>query len=165
MTKFKPTQELIEAVELVFTSMAYVQSVRPVVQEIQQKILDNGNYEVSEDKQHLRPELRTIKRDEDSWLMDDAQFQDYFTKCKTEYDEQGLTTETKEECPLLVAEDLERQDRRAMLQAAQYITNIDPSKVWKLEKLTELEQLTLRLVAPFVSKTEALNRLKININK
>ena len=155
---FLPTPELIEAAELLFAAKAWVNTVKPIVRRIQQSVLDSHEFHPI-DKYKDTERDGPIKEPERTYLMTDSDFEIYFAECKRAYAREGLHTDKPEFCPLLVAENIERQARDLMLERARYITNIDHNQIWKLEFIHKLEELTCNLLSPFVDSERAIQRL------
>jgi hypothetical protein len=157
--EFKPTTAMVKAAEAVFMTKAYADMIRPIVRGYQQEILDYEKYEYDEKQFERRGKTPKdwIKKPGDTYLMRDNDFQHYLKRCRQEQEKAGLKTDSPEQCPLLVAEDQERKAINLLIEAMIPITGIDSHKLLcsGMDNYDEYVNLTLRLLAPFVS-----NRLK-----
>ena len=156
-TQFIPTKEMKQATKVVFVSMAWTETVKPIVKNIQQKVLAENKYPYSDeniklytrhDKDYKFPEY--ITEEKDTYLMSDDDFKDYHKKCRELEDKAGMKVDNPEHCPLLVAENLERQAKREFLRIMQPITKINPDDVWNLDHYKKLTDLSLSLMANFI---------------
>ena len=82
--------------------------------------------------------------------MAESSFLDYHKKCRELEDKAGMKVDNPEHCPLLVAENLERQAKREFLRIMQPITKINPDDVWNLDHYKKLTDLSLSLMANFI---------------
>jgi hypothetical protein len=154
---FKPKAELIEAVETVFATMAYAQTIEHPLLEIQKKILNAFRF--YEDQSKTGNKKKRIFNPDHTYLMSKEDFSDYETKYRAAFINEGFTA-PEGQCPLLIAQSWETTARQEMRKASFYITNIDSSKYIPLDKLRLLDELTLKLVAPFVDKDAATQRFE-----
>jgi hypothetical protein len=147
--KFIITDEMKRAAKTVFKTMAFTRIIRPIVEGYQQKILDE-----IKPKDVYKNEV--ITNPKYSYQMNDADFSVYLRRCNEERIKAKLHVENEEFCPLLVAEDLQRQAERAFVETMEPITHLTADKVLcsknGLENYAKLIDLSLRLVAPYVDK-------------
>ena len=152
MRKFQPTPTMVTAAQVVFLSMAFVQTIRPIVLKYQTEILAKGQW-------HIRPEFATRLGDtvildpKDSYLMSDKDFAKYDAQCKLARVNANLHVDKEEHCPLLIAEDLQRQAEHALVAAMMFelpTVTLDKLLQAGMDKYKEYVDLTLRLLAPFV---------------
>jgi hypothetical protein len=156
MTNTKPniniTPEMKQAAKTVFKAMAFAQTIRPIVEGYQQKIIDEIKPRV--DPKHGWAKNKTVTTFKDSCLMCDEDFKIYLKRCNEERIKAKLHVDNEEFCPLLVAEDLQRQAERAFIEAMEPITHLTLDKVLcsknGLENYRKLIDLSLRLLAPYV---------------
>jgi hypothetical protein len=147
--KFTPTPEMVSAAEAVFTIMAMVGTIRPVVIGYQTEILKQGQWRV-------RPQFATRRGDEvitdpaQSYLMSEENFADYDAKCKAARLEAKLPVEKEGNCPLLEAESLLIKAERALIDAMQPVTGLTAERFVPMSARKEYIDLTLKLLAPFV---------------
>jgi hypothetical protein len=152
------TPELIRATKAVFLAQAFTQTIRPIVEGYQQKV-------INELKPLNMDTLEVITSFKDSYTMTDCQFSEYFRLCNIEREKAGLKVENPEFCPLLVAEDMERKANRNLLEQAEYITHLSPDDVLcsvkGLENYNKLVDLTLRFMAGYCKD----HRIELNALK
>lgn len=150
-SRFTPTSNMVLAAENVFKAMAFEQTVRPIVEAYQKAILAEGKWVVREEfARNLAQEVITDSKH--SYLMSDADFAVYVTKCNVERDKAGLVVELDEQCPLLVAENILMQAKRGMMTVMSDITKIKEPSALPLKEYKKLVELTLQLLAPFIEK-------------
>lgn len=156
MTVFTPTPAMVSAAEAVFTTMAMAQSIRPVVIAYQTEILRQGQW-------RIKPEFANRLGDEVitdpalSYLMSDENFTDYSAKCRAARDQAKLGEYNEDQCPLLMAEHLQIQAERALIDSMQSVTGLSAERFVPMSKRKEYIDLTLKLLAPFVrSATEII---------
>lgn len=157
MKNFTPTPAMISAAETLFTAMAFAETIRLIVLKYKTEILAEGRW-------HIKSEFATRLKDEvildprRSYLMSDEDFAIYNTKCKIARDKANLKVDHDEQCPLLVAEELERQAKRALINAMADITKITADKLLNagMVKYDHYVDLSLKLMAPFVRDAKQL---------
>ena len=151
MQKFKPTPEMIAAAETVFLTMAFVQTIRPVVLEYQASILALGNWKIAP-RFADRLGSEVILDPKMSYLMTSANFALYEQKCKLARVVARLHVAKEDQCPLLVAEHLARQAEQALVDAMSEITNLSVDKLLSSgqDQYKQFIELTLKLLAPYV---------------
>jgi hypothetical protein len=149
------TQDMITAAENLFLAMAYTQTIRPIVEGYQKRIIAEIKPEVCEKFSKLA--TITITEAKDTYLMNDNDFQVYLKRCAEEAHKAGFKIPNDDYCPLLIAESLERDAEHALIKAMLPITHITKDMVLYsengLENYKKLIDLSLRLLAPFVKKT------------
>ena len=156
-TQFIPTKEMKQAAKVVFMAIAWTETVRPKVKSIQKRVLEENKYPYSGELVDKLTRLRNkkfgeyVKNPDESYLMSKSCFLDYHKKCRELEDKAGLKVDNPDYCPLLVAEDLERQAKREFLRIMQPITKINPDDVWSLDHYKKLVDLSLTLMANFVN--------------
>lgn len=151
--KFVPTDEMVAAAQAVFLAMTLEQTVTPVVLKYQRQLLAEGQWRV-------RPEYAARLGDEvitephRAYLMSEADFALYDAKCKQARDAAGLSVDHPDQCPSLVAQDLQRQAERVLVDVMVSVTKITHEQLLSshrgLVNLRQYIELTLRLLAPFV---------------
>jgi hypothetical protein len=155
---FKPSKQLLEASELVLATIAYVQTIEPVLIAIERKILEEGNY-FSEEQKIRKDVLKPFRITEPSmsYLLSDADFNEYQIKYRKAFIAEGFSA-PEGQCPLLIAEGWEREARRAMRLATVSFTKINFDGYIPLNKLKQIDELTLQLVGPFIDKESAIKK-------
>lgn len=157
---FKPTPEMIAAAEDVFLALALEGKTRPIVESYQKRIIAErewfSNPEMS--KEPGVPERITDPKY--AWLMGPEDFDLYRKRCNEERIAAKLPAETDDHCPLLVAKNLTRIAKTALLDTMAGITKIDgaAAAAMKLDDYDKLVDITLRLLAPFVKNVLAAPR-------
>jgi hypothetical protein len=155
---FQPTANMIQAAEQVFLAMAVEQSIRPIVEGYQRKVLAERTWKPApalEDGPQRRrdePIANEITDIKDAWMMADGDFAIYRKRCNEERIAAKLHAETDDHCPLLVAENISRLAKHALCDAMAAITSIDGTKAATLARADydSLVDLTLKLLAPYV---------------
>ncbi|MCK9209267.1 MAG: hypothetical protein M0P61_00385 [Ignavibacteriaceae bacterium] len=152
--KFNPTPEMITATKAVLAAKALVLTIRPIVEGYEKEILAKHRFtnkaEVAMLTEHgHEAKERVILDPKESYQMGDEDFNAYWNECKAERERNGLKVERDDFCPLLVAENLERQANRVLLEAMQPITGIDPDDLWNMDHRKQLIDLSIKLIAAY----------------
>lgn len=151
-TKPNITNEMKQAAKTVFMAMAFTQTIRPIVEEYQKRIIQEIKPIVADEFKQIG--FTTITESKDSYLMNETDFKTYLTRCNEERIKAKLHVDNVEFCPLLVAEDLQRQADRTFIDVMEPITHLTTDKVLcsnnGLANYKKLIDLSLRLVAPYV---------------
>jgi len=142
-----PKPHQIAAAEAVFMAKAYTETVRPIVEGYQQKIINECRFK---DK-YGRPLLHASR----SYQLTDEDFKDYDDFCQDEAKKAGFNVPAGY-CPLLIAEEQERQAKRNLAECM--IEDLRPMVpgltlemlLRRLEDYKKFIDLTLRLLAPYV---------------
>lgn len=149
--------EAIAAAKAVFTAMAFVKTIEPVVNGYKRKILAEEKYAYAE-KWHGRMRKTYadwITEPEDSYLMADDDAQHYYQRCDEEMAKAGLRVEKKGNCPLLVAEHLLSQAKNLLIDVMEPVTGIKHEQLFRhgMEDYNNYIDLTLRWLAPKITIT------------
>lgn len=153
--QFKPSPEMVQAAKNVFIAMAYTETIRPIVEGYQKKVLNFFQFKNNGELKRLSkrfPEIkeRVILNPKESYLLDDEDFKIYLAECNIEREKAGLKVDNPDFCPLLVAESLERDAKRCLVETMETITGIETSILTgHLEEYKKVVDLTLRLLAPY----------------
>jgi len=146
-TKLKPTKEMILAAGKVFKTMAWIETIKPIVLGYQIMILHELGYNT--DPQY-------------SWTLPDDVFGRYNARCKEERDKAKLHVEDDGFCPLLVAEHSLIEAQREMIDLMEPITKLSWDDVLcskdGLENLEQYKDLTLRMLAPYCALSTATGK-------
>jgi hypothetical protein len=163
----KLSKELIQAAETVFMAMAYTGAIRPIVEGYKQEIIEKYQFLIDskwigKSRSHYK-EGAKVEGYKNAYLMSDEDFKIYLSEIVKKQDENGWHENSiKGTCPLLCAESLEREAKRELLRAAQYIIKIDADKQYiPMDKYKQLIDLTLTLCAPFIDSKKILADYKI----
>ena len=161
---FRPTKEMIKTTQEVFLCMAKVGTIKPIVEEIQKKVLKKYQFKVSaewrEDKE------RIITEPKQSYLMTNEDFKIYHSECRILEDEKELYVSNSEFCPLLVAENDRRKAENRLMNAFSCITGLDSNKInMRLDSRKKFLDLTLKYMAQFVNKEDCLKHIGYEVSK
>jgi hypothetical protein len=147
------TKDMIQAAKTVFKAMAFTQTIRPIVEGYQQQIINEMKPQANErDAKNCQLGFKIITSPKQSYLMNNTDFQIYLKRCNEERIKAKLHVKSEEYCPLLVAEDLQRQAERAFIDIMEPVTHLTADKVLctGLDNYKQLIDLSLRLLAPYV---------------
>jgi hypothetical protein len=153
MIKFNPTNTMIGACEVLLMAKANAELVRERVVPIQKAMLELVK---AVDHETGEP-IRDAKH---GYRMSDEQFKDYLEEVHAAYIKEGFNVEMNY-CPLLIAEDLERQAKHALILA---MTEQDEFKTVTINgllclgiaKYEQFIELCIKLLVPFVKKERML---------
>jgi hypothetical protein len=161
--KFTPTEQQVKAAQTVFMAMAYTKTIEPIVKGYQYEILKTNQWtnkgEIERLAKHNLTEVeKVILNPEHSYLLNDEDFLKYDSKCNEARKAAGLKVESDEFCPLLVAENLERQAKHAFIDAMEETTNVKFDDLFKNfpEDYNKYLDLSLKLLAPFVGDSKTI---------
>lgn len=148
---FKPSVKMIKTAQDVFLNMANVETIKPIVLGIQNKILEKHQFKVkNEFKRHEKQKI--VLKPSNDYLMSDADFKVYMTEQRNELKKVNLETENPEFCPLLVAEDNLRKAENKLIESFKVITGLSCSDVnMKLDTRKKFLELTLRFMSRFIN--------------
>lgn len=167
---FTPTADMISAAKAVFMAMAYTGTVREVIEPIQFRLLQENNYKNDltrfarneEDILYMKQRHGEYCRTwDDLWLLFDEDMSDLMIKAHYEYT-QVLKFKVPEVgyCPLLMAESLERDAKRLLIETMHPVTGLSPDDILcgrnALENYKKLVELSLRLLAPYCKTMETV---------
>lgn len=136
---------MIQAAQTLFMSMAATDTIRVVVLAYQQKEIDImmaiNRYDGS-----------LITSPEHAYAMSDEDYDIYLAAIKTHRDAAGLKVNNDDECPLLVAESIQRDAERNMINAMYPITKLSVDDLLykgRLSLYKKVIDLSLKLLAPY----------------
>ncbi len=92
---FKPSEDMLSAAAAVFTTMAYVRTVRPIVEEYQKKILEAYELWSTETERRSRKRITDPK---ETFLLSEDDFNFYLAECHEAQLEAELKTESPDPC-------------------------------------------------------------------
>jgi hypothetical protein len=160
----RPNAELIKAAETVFLAMTYTESIRPSVEKIQQDLVDFWKMEVSPKWRDSRglPEGNIIDTPNHVYLASDEDARLYYLDLDDAYKKAGYKDLKAGYCPLLIAESLQREAERLLVESSKYIHKMDADDVIcsGMKNYKQLIELTLKLCAPFVSVENVMQGIK-----
>ncbi len=142
----QPSQDLLQATADVCILMAGVQTIRPVVQAIQDRILKADTYLNQEDGTRITDANH-------NYLMNDEQFQTYLVKLHEGYLAAGFEV-AFEVCPLLTAEYKLTQAERKMITLSQELHDLFKVEdvYLNMQHLEKYKKLCLSYLVQFVPK-------------
>lgn len=154
---FKPTPEMIAAAENVFLAMAMEGTTRPIVESYQKKIIAEREWYSDPTMSNAPGIAERVTDPKFAWTMGTDDFAEYRKRCNEERIAAKLQVETEDHCPLLVAENLTRLAKNALLDTMAGITKIDSTAAAALKTADyeKMVDLALRLLAPFVKNVLA----------
>jgi hypothetical protein len=154
-TQFKPTPEMVLAAEAVFTAKTLVLQMTTIVLGYQSRILAKHQWMPAKEWQEgCHPVLEPITNPKDSYLLEENDFLQYLELCNEARIAAGLHIEKPGQCPLLVAQDLERRATRNLFDVFEQTNKFSYSDILKsrdcIENIKRATSLMLSLMAPFV---------------
>lgn len=160
-SKFKPTDEMIAAAEAVFAAKALVLQMTTIVLGYQSRILAEHQWMPAKEWQEgERPFLEPITNPKDSYLLEENDFLTYLDLCNKARMQAGLVIEKEGQCPLLVAQDLERRATRHLFDVFEQINKFSYSDILQsrdcIENIIRATSLMLTLMAPFVRSADKI---------
>jgi len=156
MKNFKPNSEMLESAEVVFLSMAYVETIKPIVENIQKKVLNKHKFKVAKKYRNYEKD-KIITEEKYSYLMSNEDFKIYHNECRTLEDEKGLKVSNPEFCPLLVAENEQRKAENLLMNSFKVITGLDTDDInMSLDNRKKFLDLTLGFMSQFIDKEKVL---------
>lgn len=165
---FKPTAEMISAAELVFVAMAAEQTVHPIVEAYQRKVLAAHNWPIAakwvdEPARRRREKYMNgepILDPKDSFLLDEEASAIYFAEIDKEARAAGYNL-PPDHCPLLTAEHQRIKAEQLLITAMSSLTKVNNDNIWKLgyDKRQEYLELCKKIMAPFVKGDKSLQRV------
>jgi hypothetical protein len=146
------TADMVKAAETLFLAMAYTQTIRPIVEGYQKRIITEIKPVVCQRFQSFGN--TAITEGKDTYLMNEYDFKLYLKRCAEEAHKAGFKIPNDDYCPLLIAKSLETDAEHALIKAMYPITHLEANDVLcaGLDKYEKLIDLSLRLLAPFVKK-------------
>lgn len=145
--KFTPTNQMIAACKSTLMAIAYTQTVRPIVEGYQKK-----NLEIIKP---LDDEGKLITDLKHTYRMNDKDFNDYLDFCHEDAIKNGFEVKERGYCPLLIAENLERQSKRLLIDVMKDHTGLEGLDADKLicsglDNYNKAVELTLNLLTKYV---------------
>jgi len=145
LEKFKPTEIMKERATNVFINIAKVEVIRPIVEEIQKRILAKYRFLDCHDKKGVILDPKYV------YLIGEANFMIYHKECRAEEDKASLFVENEEFCPLLVAENELKNAENGFIDAMEELTGMTRRQIsMKLDIRERYLELNLRLMAKFI---------------
>lgn len=161
--KFTPSQQQISTAKAVFMAMAITKTIEPIVRGYEREILKKHQFtnkgEIKRLQKHNITEVeKVILTPENSYLLSDEDFLIYHAECNEARKKAGLKVESDDFCPLLVAENLERQAKHAFIDAMEETTKIKFDQLFKNfpTDYNNYLDLSLKLLAPFCGDAKTI---------
>ena len=158
-----PTTEQIDAAEIVFAAMAYVETIKPVVEGYQKDILAKHQWHISKkwtERERFKEKDRIILDPKHSYLLDDVDFQVYLKELEVEHLAHGFIVE-KEYCPLLVAESILMDAERHLIEVYSTVTGLHNADIIMLDHRERYLKLILSHLSVHVNKEKCLKTLGV----
>lgn len=144
------TEDMKQAAKNVFMAMAYVKTIRPIVTGYQKAVLEKHQWHIASKWVGRRSETDRVILDPDhSYLLSENDFRTYMHETREQQKAAGLKTDSPDHCPLLVAENLQRQAEWCLFDTMEPLTSIKGRDLYGDNREKYLD-LTLRLLAPFI---------------
>lgn len=162
MKEFIPTQNMIDAAKAVFVAMAMVQTLEPIITGIQRKLLEEGKYPCdSKWSERARSDGEYITDPNQSYLMSEKDSKKYLDLLHEEIIKAGFDVK-KHYCPLLIAKSDLTDAKRELIIAMEPVITPKTGLTYEvlvtthrsIEKIDQVVDMTLKLLAPFVKKEE-----------
>lgn len=140
----------------VFTCMAFVETIRPVVTGYQKQILEMMQPHIAKEWLDKGRKDEIILNPEHSYLMEDTDFQEYIDECHIEAEKNGFHVPERGYCPLLMAETKLTEAKHLLIETMEPITGIKVSDLFRhgLKDYDNYIELTLKMVAGMASEKE-----------
>lgn len=143
------TPELKKAVTLALALQAFEEKITPTVQAYQQEIIDRYQWHIDQrwtigNGRHLPDEVITCPSH--TFLLSDEDAAVYYAELEQAKAANGWGHIPKNHCPLAMVQNRRVQAENALMQAAQYITTIDPAGVYDMDMRRQLIDLITGLV-------------------
>lgn len=143
-SKFKPTKEIIKAAISVFTNMAKLEIIEPVILDIQRKILNEKQFKWIKNN-------NVIFNPKHTFAISGEDFQVYCDSIQVEY-KKTIFRAIDGRCPLLVAEKELSDAKTKLINMLTPFTGIKKENLFKngLEDYNKYVDLVLNLIAPYI---------------
>ena len=147
---FKPSVEMIKTAQEVFLNMANVETIKPIVTEIQNNVLKKYQFKIY-DKYSKKEEI--VLNDRTTYLLNDKDFKTYIKECREEEIKIKLIDESfnKDFCPLLVAEHNLIKAENKLINLMGKPFKIKAEDIYKTEHRKKFIELNLRFLAQFIN--------------
>lgn len=157
--KFKPTQAIIRAAELVFATKAMVELVKPIVNEYETKILAEGKWKIRPEFADDFPADQLVITDRKrSYLMSEEDAAVFFQKCHEARRAAKLYVEREDNCPLAAAENNLLDAEKLLCMEMEPVTGVTKQQLLNagMQKYKDYIDLTLRLLAQYCQKAPVI---------
>lgn len=152
---FTPSIQMIKAAEMLFAAMAYEQTIKPIVIGYQTKILEKHQFLNHRELKLGLPQIEKliVLNPDKVYLLSDNDFKIYWADCLIEQQKAKLITDSPEQCPLLVAQNLVTKAEHHFIEVMANFTKISlDMATYNLDNYKKIVDLNSKLIAPYVSK-------------
>lgn len=157
---FNPSPGFIRLTEAMFAAKAYEELMSEKVRGYQTRILAENDFRVEPSMRgRLDPANERIVDPKLSYLMGDEAFQRYHDLCDEARKAAGLKIQREGGCPLLEAEHIRMQAENEFLKHLAEETKMPQLAEVHAQRRTEVLDLGMKLMAPFVDAKETMRRL------
>ncbi len=155
------TNEIINAGSEVLVLKAKAETIKPIIQEIQERILKENIFNISkkwelDSKKRNYTEEKRILTENRAYLMNDEDFKKYYNLCYEEYIKAGFKIEY-ETCPYLIAHHELIQAENRLIKEVSKIFKFDSNLIYG-DKREQILDLTLSLIC------SEINTKNLNLN-
>ena len=143
--------QAVPVARAVFVAMAFVETIRPVVEGYQREILTAIKPKMAKHwVEDHGMEQRIITDPTDTHYMEDGDFDEYIEGCHREALKHGFKVPEKGSCPLLIAEHNLTKAQQLLIEVMEPITGIKHSDLFHhgMDDYNHYIDLTLRWLAP-----------------
>ena len=155
----KPSKDVVAATETVLLAQAWVDTVKPIVIGYQTEIL--ASMKARTDKQHRAYDDFIVLNPEHTYMMSEVDFQTYITLTRIHQDKAGLITESRDFCPLLVAESLLSDAQNVLVDILEPITGLSAHLLIcnGMKSYKQYLEICLSWLARFVNSQKVLDSI------
>lgn len=150
------TDAMKQNCKTVFLTMAYTETIRPIVEGYQKEILNFFEWKIDKQWVEKGMEDQIIRDPDKAYLLSDEDFKSYLAHCNIARKKANLHVDNPEFCPLLVAESLQNDAERLFIDSMEPITGLKAKDIILLKHRKQLLDICLRLVVRFVTKVSLI---------
>ena len=143
------TPEIIEVGRAVFTAIAHIETIKPVVRKYQNEILAKHQFKTDIKWSRRGLKQKVITKESESYMMNDEDAKVYFSELSAAHKEHGFNV-PEDHCPLLIAENLKRKAFWSLVDVMSPITGINKDNLINLNHIKEYETITLKMIASHI---------------
>lgn len=149
------TADQLKAAKTVFDAITYVETIRPVVNRYQKEILKRYKWCIDQQWTEYYPAHKIILDPKETYLLSDKDAKIYFDECNIEAKKHGFNVKLNY-CPLLIAEDMLRKAKRALIDIWEPATGISNHDVLLIKNREKYVDILLKMAA--------VSQISTNIN-
>ena len=148
---FKITNDMKRTAKTVFLCMAYRDTIKPIVEEYQRKVLKFWKFPCASTWRGRAFVEGAILDPKDSYLLSEEDFKLYHADLQDEQKAAGLKVDHPDHCPLLIAESNLVDAEKLLLRVMEPFTGVKLDDVLgNMDVYHKYVDLSLRLLAPHV---------------